>query len=442
MLKRSLFSLTLLFIFVAVQFLPYFSYAEALPTVTTSDTESAETLQSNLDALSLQIKSLDAEIKSYNTKISKTQGDAKTLKQALANLEDRRKGLSKDIDYTKLRIVRAQENISFTKDRIVSTETVLDRNKKALSESLRLLVQSEQFVPPFIGALAPGSHLSDAIEVLRRGEEASQGITEKVRSLVDVRTSLSLQKASYESRKKILENLSATLSDQKSLVEQTSKDKSTLLVQTKNKESEYQKLLADRKAKKDQLESEMLDVESKLRVIVDSSKLPSTGKGVLKYPVDKVIITQYFGTTAFSTQNPQVYNGSGHNGVDFGVNVGTPIYSALAGTVVGTGNTDAACSGVSYGKWVLIKHPNGLTTLYGHLSVINVSAGDKVTTHQKVGLSGNTGYSTGPHLHFTVYASDSVHVSGPTEYKSKVCGTYLIMPLAPKAGYLNPLSYL
>ena len=122
--------------------------------------------------------------------------------------------------------------------------------------------------------------------------------------------------------------------------------------------------------------------------------------------------------------------------------MGTPIYSALAGTVVGTGNTDTACNGVSYGKWVLIKHANGLTTLYGHLSVISVSAGDKLTTHQKIGLSGNTGYSTGPHLHFTVYASDSVHISGPTEYKSKVCGTYLIMPLAPKAGYLNPLSYL
>jgi murein DD-endopeptidase MepM/ murein hydrolase activator NlpD len=422
-----------------VQFLPYFSYAQ---TASQGDNETAEELQSNLNSLSDQIKSLDAEIKSYNSKIGKTQGEAKTLKQALENLETRRKGLAKDIDYTKLRIIRAQENITFTKGKIEATETVLDRNKKALSESLRTLVQSEQFVPPFVGALAPGSHLSDAIEVMRRGGEASRAIDAKVRDLLDVKTSLALQKASYESRKHVLENLNVTLSDQKTLVEQTSKDKTSLLVETKNKESEYQKLVADRKSKKDQLESEMLDVESKLRVIVDASKLPSSGKGILKYPVDKVIITQYFGNTAFSTQNPQVYNGSGHNGIDFGVNVGTPIYSALAGTVVGTGNTDAACTGVSYGKWVLVRHANGLTTLYGHLSVISVSAGDKLTTHQKVGLSGNTGYSTGPHLHFTVYASDSVHVSGPTEYKSKVCGTYLIMPLAPKAGYLNPLSYL
>lgn len=440
MLSRSSFSLCFLIIFVSIQVLPFLSYAQTAPLA--ADTETAEELQTNLTSLSSKIKSLDAEIKSYNLKISKTQGDAKTLKQALANLEERRKLLSKDIDYTKLRILRAQENISFTKDKITSTEGVLDRNKKALSESLRVLVQSEQFVPPFIGALAPGSHLSDALELTKRGGEASRGINEKVQSLVDVKTTLSLQKASYESRKHILENLSQTLSNQKEIVEQTSKDKSTLLVQTKNKESEYQKLLADRRTKKDQLEIEMLDVESKLRVIVDASKLPTPGKGILKYPVDNVVITQYFGKTSFSTQNPQVYNGAGHNGIDFGARMGTPVYSALAGTVVGTGNTDAACVGVSYGKWVLIRHTNGLTTLYGHLSVINVSAGDKVTTHQKIALSGNTGYSTGPHLHFTVYASDAVHVSGPTEYKSKVCGTYLIMPLSPKAGYLNPLSYL
>lgn len=438
MKSRSLFSIITFFLFITIQFVPSFLYAQAVAT----STESEQELQSNLDSLSAQIKSLDAEIKSYNSKISKTRGDAKTLKQALAKLEERRTGLTKDISYTKLRIASAQENILFTKDKINVTESVLDRNKKALAESLRSLLHAEQFVPAFVGVLAQGSHFSDAIELMSRGEEASQSINEKVRSLLDVKTTLSLQKASYESRKQVLEDLSQTLTDQKNLVVQTSKDKNSLLVQTKNKESEYQKLLADRKNKKDQLESEMIDVESKLRVAVDSSKLPSTGKGVLKYPVDTVVITQYFGNTEFATKNPQVYNGSGHNGIDFSVRVGTPIYSAGAGTVLGTGNTDTSCNAVSYGKWVLVRHVNGLTTLYAHLSVINVSKGDKVTSHQKLALSGNTGYSTGPHLHFTVYASDSVHISGPTEYKSKICGTYLIMPLAPKAGYLNPLSYL
>ena len=428
---RFLHSSVISIVCITILFSPLLSYAQT-----------ADELQSNLDSLSLQIKTLDDEIKSYNSKIGKTQGEAKTLKQALAKLEDRRKGLSKDIEYTKLRILRTQDNISFTKNKIAATENVLARNKKALSEALRTFVQGEQFIPPFIGALAPGTKIGDALEITKRNKDATQAIDEKVRALLDVKTTLSLQKVNFENHKQVLENLNETLSDQKDLVVQTSKSKTSLLTETKNKESVYQKLLADRKHKKDQLESEMLDVESKLSVIVDVSKIPKYGKGILKYPVDNIVITQYFGNTPFASQNPQVYNGSGHNGVDFGVRTGTPIYSAGAGIVTGVGNTDTACNGVSYGKWILIRHANGLSTLYAHLSIVHVTPGEKVTTRQKIALSGNTGYSTGPHLHFTVYASDSVHISGPNEYKSKICGTNLIMPLAPRGGYLNPLSYL
>ena len=277
------------------------------------------------------------------------------------------------------------------------------------------------------------------MDIIKHTEDITEAINQKARALVDTKTTLAIQKASYEEHKIVLLNLNETLNDQKTLVEQTSKDKNSLLTQTKNKESSYQQLLAERKKKKGELEVEMLDVEAKLKTIVDVSKLPKYGKGVLQYPIDTVIITQYFGNTPFSSKNPQVYNGSGHNGVDFGVKIGTPILAAGAGTVLGTGDTDASCNGVSYGKWVLIKHGNGLSTLYGHLSVVQVKAGDMVTSKQKIALSGNTGYSTGPHLHFTVYASDAVQI---TNYVSKVCGTNMRMPIAPRAGYLNPLTYL
>lgn len=429
---KSIQKIVVFFICVSICSIPLFLHAEETP----------EELQGTLSSLSEQIKSLDAEIKTYSAKIGKTQGEAKTLKQALINLEAKRSLLSKDIDSTKLRILRAQENISFTKGKIQATETVLDRNRKALAESLRLFAQSEQFVPQYVSALAPNAHISDALDVLKRGGEASRGINQKVRTLTETKTMLSLQKASYESRKNTLEDLNETLAGQKKLVEQTSKDKSLLLVQTKNKESEYQKLVQDRREKKDKLEVELLDVESKLKVFVDASKLPLTGKGVLQYPVKDVVITQYFGNTPFASKNAQIYNGAGHNGIDLGVRLGTPVYSAGAGVVLGTGNTDSSCVGVSYGKWVLIRHTNGLTTLYAHLSAIQVTPGQTVTSRQKIALSGSTGYSTGPHLHFSVYASDSVRILGPTEYKSKVCGTNMVIPVAPRAGYLNPLSYL
>lgn len=401
--------------------------------------ETAEELKSNLDSLSLQIKALDAEIKSYNKKISQTQGEAKTLKDALAKLEARRVGLSKDIAYTQLRIKQAEDNIYFTKNKINDTESVLERTKAALAESLRTLVHNDTSLPRYVTALANGARLSDTIDISKRNQDVSAAINEKAQTLIDTKTSLALEKATFEARKNKLVVLNNTLNDQKQLIVQTSKDKTDLLTETKNKESAYQKLVSERKAKKTALESEMLDVEAKLKTAVDVSKLPKYGSGALKYPVDNVIITQYFGNTPFASKNPQVYNGSGHNGIDLGVKIGSPIYASASGVVLGVGNTDAACAGVSYGKWVLIKHQNGLTTLYAHLSLPQVKEGDTVTTRQQIALSGNTGYSTGPHLHFTVYASDAVQI---TNYVSKVCGTNMRMPIAPRAGYLNPLSYL
>lgn len=401
--------------------------------------QTAEQLKSNLDDLSAQIKSLDDEIKAYNSKINQTQGEAKTLKSALAKLEERRIGLSKDIAYTKLRINQAEQNISFTQGKIQSTESVLEKTKSDLAQSMRALVQNEQTLPYFVSTLAEGAHLSDALDITKRGSELTAAINQKSRALADVKTTLAVQKASYEQHKITLLNLNQTLNGQKQIVEQTSKDKNTLLSVTKNKETAYQQLLAERKKKKGELESEMLDIEAKLQTIVDPSKIPKYGKGILKYPVDNVVITQYFGNTPFSSKNPQVYNGSGHNGLDFGIKTGTPIYAASSGTVLGTGDTDTACNGVSYGKWVLIKHANGLSTLYAHLSVIQVKAGDVLSSRQQLALSGNTGYSTGPHLHFTVYASEAVEI---TNYVSKVCGTTMRMPIAPRGGYLNPLSYL
>ncbi len=404
--------------------------------------ETAAELQSSIDSLSVKIQALDKEIADFNKKISSTQGEAKTLKTALASLELRRNALAKEIDRTRLKITETQSNIAVTQEKIGLTENKLDQNKTALAETLRSLVYQDETVPPFVRSLSKGSRLSDMLDELKKSSDISKAISGKVDALTTTKEDLSKQKTVYESSKQKLESLTISLSDQKQLVEANTKEKNTLLIQTKNKETEYQKLLADRKKKKGELEAEMIDVESKLKVVTDVSKLPKIGKGVLQYPVANVTITQYFGNTPFASKNPQVYNGGGHNGIDLSVKVGSPIYAAAAGTVLGTGDTDTACSGVSYGRWVLIRHANGLTTLYAHLSVIQVSAGQSVTTGEKIGLSGNTGYSTGPHLHFTVYASDSVHISGPTEYKSKVCGTYLIMPLAPASGYLNPLSYL
>lgn len=105
-------------------------------------------------------------------------------------------------------------------------------------------------------------------------------------------------------------------------------------------------------------------------------------------------ITQGFGV-------PELGVGAPHTGIDIGLygRDGTPIAAAAAGTVVFSGG-DACCS---YGYYVILSHPGGLTTLYGHLSRRAVSVGQTVTQGQTIGFAGSTGFSTGTHLHFEVH---------------------------------------
>lgn len=86
-----------------------------------------------------------------------------------------------------------------------------------------------------------------------------------------------------------------------------------------------------------------------------------------------------------------------HEGVDIAAPRGTGVYVAAEGSVMRTGYDPAG-----YGRFVEIRHPNGMSTLYGHLSRLDVASGDTVGAGERIGLVGSTGRSTGPHLHFEV----------------------------------------
>ncbi len=86
-----------------------------------------------------------------------------------------------------------------------------------------------------------------------------------------------------------------------------------------------------------------------------------------------------------------------HTGTDMACPTGTPIYASMSGTISATGVNRV------YGNYVIIEHGNGYQTLYAHMSKIIAKKGQWVSQGTRIGLVGSTGYSTGPHLHFTVY---------------------------------------
>lgn len=91
-----------------------------------------------------------------------------------------------------------------------------------------------------------------------------------------------------------------------------------------------------------------------------------------------------------------------HEGMDFSANIGTPIYATGNGTVTKAGWQSG------YGKVVIINHGYGYETLYAHMNDIDVRVGQKVIRGEVIGKVGNTGKSTGPHLHYEVHVKGKV----------------------------------
>ncbi len=119
------------------------------------------------------------------------------------------------------------------------------------------------------------------------------------------------------------------------------------------------------------------------------------------------LITSYFGKRS----QPTAGASTEHKGIDIGAMHGSAIVAAASGTVVETGNNE------SRGIYIIVKHGDGLKTLYQHCSALHASTGDTVEKGEKIASVGNTGVSTGAHLHFTVYL-DGVAVN-PLFYVSR-----------------------
>ncbi|HBI27996.1 MAG TPA: metalloendopeptidase, partial [Peptococcaceae bacterium] len=115
-----------------------------------------------------------------------------------------------------------------------------------------------------------------------------------------------------------------------------------------------------------------------------------TGNGSLRWPTGGSITSRY---------GPR--GGGFHSGLDIGAGQGAAVGAAAGGTV-----SSAGWQG-GYGNYVLINHGNGVSTRYAHLSSINVSSGQSVSSGQLIGRVGSTGNSTGPHLHFEVIVNGS-----------------------------------
>ncbi len=412
----------------------FFCCVTFLLSVSVSFAATIDELRARIEDGNKRIEELSREIEALSGELTLTTKQSQTLATRLRELDLTKRKLAADISLTTKRIQSTGATIEELVGNIAEIEDSIDVSRKVIAQNIRLIAarENESAIENFL----EHETLSSAWDYVSALSDLGRDMRIRLIDLRDQREDLSVKKENLEAQKKNLESQQKNLTDQRKVAEYNASETSKLLSTTKNRQAEFEKQLAQKKADRDAFEAELYAYETQLQIAIDPSSIPSERSGILKWPLDNVFVTQYFGKTSSSRR---LYASGTHNGIDFRAPIGTPVKATLSGIIQAIGDTDRERGCYSYGKWVLLKHANGLSSLYAHLSVISVKEGDTVVTGDRIGYSGNTGYSTGPHLHLTVFASQGVRVGKFST--SRNCKN-TVLPLADVKAYLDPSAYL
>ena len=393
--------------------------------------QTAAELEQQISDHNREVVQLNEEIAKYEAELASASSKKQTLQNTIDQLNISRKKITASINATKKRIATTELEIKQLSQGIAVKEHSIKNNKDGLAEMLRRLnaIETEPLLVRLLSKDGVDAIWAD-IDAMAQLQVA---VRDDIAKLAQQRKSLTQTKTTAEGKRADLVKQQKTLAAEQGSLDATRKTQSELLAQTKSQESNFQAILRQKQAEKVAFEAALFELASKLDYTLDPTRIPPAGKGILRWPLDNVYITQQFGKTSSAKR---LYTSGTHDGIDFRASLATPVRASLSGTVMEVNH--GAVQNCQYGKWVLIRHGNGLATLYAHLSDISVSKGASVTTGQVIGYSGSTGYATGPHLHFTVYLSEAV------SFKQYICksGRSVTVPIAPLNAYLNPLDYL
>jgi murein DD-endopeptidase MepM/ murein hydrolase activator NlpD len=390
-------------------------------------------LKNKISQKDADIEKLEAEIRMYQGQLNTLGEQKNSLSVAIKGLDITKKKLQTDISLTQKKIDKTNLTIESLSSDIGTKKDIIDNHIDAIEIDLRRTNEFENH--NLLEILLSEKKFTSVWNDIDNIVSVREKIIKDIERLKHLKGELEDSRNVTISAKNDLLVLKSKLADQQKMVIDNANEKNKLLKETKNNEAAYQKLLKDRIAKRDAFEKELRDYEEQLQYILDPSKLPSGG--VLSWPLEKIFVTQLFGKTVDSKR---LYASGTHNGVDFRAAVGTPVMAMADGKIMGIGDTDLTCRGASFGKFVFIEYDNGLSSTFGHLSFIKVKEGEKIRRGGVVGYSGNTGHSTGPHLHVSLYASEAVKMESRP---SKACdGRIYRIPVAPLNAYLDAMYYL
>lgn len=371
--------------------------------------------------------SISRQKNELNQKIQETKDDLETVNSQKEESQDKVNDLSNQIQSYETQINSLKSEIDTKTKEVQELQKKLDeleaereKNQKLLDERLVTLYESGEV--SYLDMLLSSADLTEfissyyMIETLTSADkELIQNLENDKKEIAETQEKVNTSLTEIEEKKGELETvqkeLSKTKSEEQTRVDELTEQSHDLESDVAAYEKKMKELDAKEKAQEEALKRKY--EEEKKKAEQGGSSNSDSGSSSGGSVSSKGFIRPV--KTGKITAGMYYSSGKYHGAVDFGVSVGTPVYAAADGIVVTStwGGSD------SYGYYVKIKHYDGTYTLYAHASSLAVSVGQVVKQGQLIMYSGNTGNSTGPHLHFEVRVS-------PGGYNNRV----------------NPLNYL
>lgn len=379
-------------------------------------------LKNQIDERAREIDALKQKEGEYKEAVSDAHEAAETLKEVIADFREKIEGVENDIAERHREISSVSLTIRQKELEIQSKEEGIKRTYGYIGATLREIYEQEG--EEMVELLLKYENFSDFFNQVEYRSLLQEDLRLRLGDLVSLKQKLETERVALGIQREELKELKEELENKNRILTAERGKKEDVLKETKNEEWRYRNLLKDTRAKQEAIQREIFELEDKLRQAVDATRIPAPRKGMLTWPSEG-IVTQAYGCTKFA-KTSNAYPACFHNGIDIGAAYGTKVLSAREGTVIAVEKAPYA-----YGKWIAIEHDNGLVTLYGHLSLQKATVGETVQGGALIGYMGSTGYSTGSHLHFSVYA--------PKTFSTKQS---LIAGLLPIGATIDPFDYL
>ena len=368
---------------------------------------SSAQIQQEIDKLEAKSAEIQKQINAIQSQYDASYGEMADMVAYKDAIDQEMTLLSSKIETTNAQITAYSQLIADTQDEL----DVAKEELRALSEAHRerVRVMEEEGDVSYWEVIFQASSFTDLLDRINMVEEinaADRRRMQQMRIAADIVTATQMN---LESEKVSLEETRSQLAVDEDALEEKRAEADLLLVELEKKAEEFEYLLEESEALQEELMQEIAAKEADLKEAKHDEYLKKLALQGDNPPSDATWVTPVSGyklTSPFGMRkHPVLGVVRMHNGVDMACAQGTPIYAARAGKV-----TRTAYQAGGAGNYVSINHLDGFSSVYMHMTHYVVSAGQTVSQGQLIGYVGNTGLSTGPHLHFGIsYAGTYVN---------------------------------